>query len=138
MTRFTIGQSAFCKKTFSKEDIVRFAELSGDTNPVHLDEEYAKQTRFGKPIAHGLLTSTILSQLLGVHLPGKGSIYMEQTIRFTAPVFAGDTITATGTVTAFDEEKNRLTLLTECHNQHGKLVLTGTAIMLVPKEGETV
>ena len=138
MARFTIGQSASCKKTFTNEDIVRFAELSGDTNPVHLDNEYAKQTRFGKPIAHGLLTSTILSQLLGVHLPGKGSIYMEQTIRFTAPVYAGDTITATGTVTAFDEEKNRLTLLTECHNQHGKLVLTGTAVMLVPKEGEIV
>ncbi|AST90892.1 MULTISPECIES: MaoC family dehydratase [Sutcliffiella] len=138
MARFTIGQTASCSKTFTEQDITLFADLSGDYNPVHIDKEYAKKTRFKAPIAHGLLTSSLLSQLLGYRLPGIGSVYVEQTIRFTAPVFAGDTITATGTVQEFIEEKNIVKLLTECHNQDGKLVLTGTAAMMVPKEGETI
>lgn len=132
MKQFSVGQQATCSKTFTETDLVLFAGISGDFNPIHINEEYAKQTQFKKRIAHGLLTSSLLSQLLGVHLPGKGSVYMNQSIRFTAPVFIGDTITATGIIEAVDEEKHTVTLLTECHNQHNELVLTGTAMMLTP------
>ncbi|MDR4887126.1 MaoC family dehydratase [Fredinandcohnia sp. QZ13] len=135
MQGYFVGQTASCSKTITETDIHLFAELSGDFNPIHIDDEYAKKTRFNKRIAHGLLTSSLLSQLLGVHLPGKGSVYMEQTIRFTAPVFIGDTITAMVTIQEYNREKNRVKLLTECHNQKGELVLTGTAVMMVPSEG---
>ncbi|MBS4190378.1 MaoC family dehydratase [Bacillus sp. FJAT-49705] len=135
MTSYTIGQHASCSKTITETDFVLFAGLSGDFNPIHIDHEYAKKTRFNQRIAHGLLTSSLLSQLLGVHLPGKGSVYMEQTIRFTAPVFIGDTITASAIVQEYLEEKRILKLLTECHNQKDELVLTGAATMKVPKEG---
>lgn len=117
MTVYITGQQASCSKTITETDFVLFAGLSGDFNPIHIDHEYAKQTRFNQRIAHGLLTSSLLSQLLGIHLPGKGSVYMEQTIKFTAPVFIGDTITATATVQEFMMEKRVLKLLTECHNQ---------------------
>lgn len=132
MKQLAIGQRASCSKTITETDLVMYAGLSGDFNPIHIDKEYAKQTRFKKRIAHGLLTSSLLSQLLGVHLPGKGSVYMNQSIRFTAPVFIGDTITATGIIKEIDTLKNTVTLLTECHNQDKELVLTGKAKMLVP------
>ena len=138
MARFIEGQTASCSKTITEADVVLYAGLSGDFNPIHIDKEYAKNTRFKERIAHGLLTSSLLSQLLGMCLPGKGSIYMEQTLRFTAPVYIGDTITATATVQEFIEEKNIIKLLTECRNQKGELVLMGSAVMLVPKEGEKV
>lgn len=138
MSIFTIGQNASCSKTITESDVVLFAGLSGDFNPIHIDIEYAKNTRFNQRIAHGLLTSTLLSQLLGMHLPGKGSVYMEQLISFKAPVFIGDTITATATVKEFEEEKRVLSLLTECHNQHGVRVLTGMAKMLVPMKGVAI
>ncbi|MGM9923853.1 MAG: MaoC family dehydratase [Bacillus sp. (in: firmicutes)] len=138
MATFIIGQHASCSKTITEADVVLFAGLSGDFNPVHMDSEYAKSTRFNQRIAHGLLTSTLLSQLLGMYLPGKGSIYMEQSIHFKAPVFIGDTITATATVQKFQESKGIVELLTECHNQQGSLVLDGRATMLVPKEGAVI
>lgn len=131
MKQFSIGQYASCTKTFTETDVVMFAGLSGDFNPIHIDKEYAKQTRFKQRIAHGLLTSSLLSQLLGVHLPGIGSVYMNQTLRFTAPVFIGDTITAKGIIEEIDEVKKTVTLRTECHNQKRELVLTGMAKMLV-------
>lgn len=136
MKQFSIGQYASCTKTFTETDVVMFAGLSGDFNPIHIDKEYAKQTRFKQRIAHGLLTSSLLSQLLGVHLPGIGSVYMNQTLRFTAPVFIGDTITAKGIIEEIDEVKKTVTLRTECHNQKRELVLTGMAKMLVPGGAE--
>ncbi|MFB6468182.1 MaoC family dehydratase [Cytobacillus sp. Hz8] len=135
MKSYRIGQQASCSKTITETDFVLFAGLSGDFNPIHIDEEYAKKTRFKRRIAHGLLTSSLLSQLLGVHLPGKGSIYVEQSIRFKAPVFIGDTITAKATVQDIDQGKRILTLLTECFNQDKTIVLTGTAKMMVPEDG---
>ena len=135
MTTYTVGQTASCSKTITEADIMWFAGISGDFNPIHIDAEYAKKTRFNGRIAHGLLTSTLLSQLLGMHLPGKGCVYMEQTMKFKAPVMIGDTITATAIVEHFDEERRILQLATHCHNQEGTLVLTGVAKMLVPKEG---
>jgi 3-hydroxybutyryl-CoA dehydratase len=138
MTTFAIGQEASCSKTMTETDLVVFAGLSGDFNPIHIDLEYAKETRFKQRIAHGMLTSSLLSQLLGVHLPGKGSIYVEQNIRFKAPVFIGDTVTAKATIQEIDEDRRILTLLTECFNQDEKLVLTGTAKMMVPEEGRMI
>lgn len=138
MGRFAIGETASFSRTITETDIVMFAGLSGDYNPVHIDQQYAKDTRFGQRISHGLLTATMLSRLLGMQLPGIGSIYKDQTIQFTAPVLIGDTITATATVLEFQEERGIIRLLTECTNQLGKVVLTGTATMLVPKEGAKV
>ncbi|OMF57003.1 enoyl-CoA hydratase [Paenibacillus sp. FSL R5-0490] len=138
MISYSVGQEASCSKTITETDFVMFAGISGDFNPVHIDGEYAKKTRFKKRIAHGLLTSSLLSQLLGVHLPGKGSIYVEQTIRFKAPVFIGDTITAQGMVQEIDSKRRILTLLTECFNQDGTKVLTGTAKMMVPEDGGVI
>ena len=138
MVSYSIGQQASCSKTITETDFVLFAGISGDFNPIHIDGEYAKTTRFKKRIAHGLLTSSLLSQLLGVHLPGRGAVYVEQNIRFKAPVFIGETITATGTVQEIDEERRILTLPTECFNQDGKLVLTGTAKMMVPEDGGVI
>ncbi|MHC8514938.1 MaoC family dehydratase [Sporosarcina sp. ITBMC105] len=138
MFGYEIGQQASCCKTITETDVVLFAGISGDFNPVHMNKEYAKQTRFKERIAHGLLTSSLLSQLLGVHLPGRGSVYVEQSIRFTAPVFIGDTITAKATVLEIDEHRRILTLLTECFNQAEQTVLTGTAKMKVPLEGGVI
>ncbi|MCM3454585.1 MaoC family dehydratase [Heyndrickxia oleronia] len=135
---YHIGQQASCSKTITETDFILFAGVSGDFNPIHIDAEYAKQTRFKQRIAHGLLTSSLLSQLLGVHLPGKGAVYVEQTIQFKAPVFIGDTITAQGTVQEIDEKRRILTLLTQCFNQEGTLVLTGTAKMMVPEDGGVI
>lgn len=138
MSRFAIGEQASFSRTITETDIVLFAGMSGDYNPVHIDQQYAKDTRFGQRISHGLLTASMLSRLLGMQLPGIGSIYKEQTIQFTAPVLIGDTITATATVLEYQEERGIIRLLTECVNQHGKVVLTGTATMLVPREGAKV
>ncbi|MDN9009515.1 MaoC family dehydratase [Brevibacillus laterosporus] len=135
---FKIGQSASFSRTMTETDFVMFAGLSGDYNPIHVDKEYAGDTRFGQRISHGLLTASLLSRLLGMHLPGKGSVYKDQTLQFKAPVFIGDTITATATVKEFNEARRMLTLVTECTNQHGIVVLTGIAIMVVPKEGEKI
>ncbi|GED56374.1 MaoC family dehydratase [Brevibacillus formosus] len=138
MARFAIGEQASFSRTITETDIVLFAGMSGDYNPVHIDQQYAKDTRFGQRISHGLLTASMLSRLLGMQLPGIGSIYKDQTIQFTAPVLIGDTITATATVLEYQEERGIIRLLTECTNQRGKVVLTGTATMLVPKEGAKV
>ncbi len=138
MDRFYVGQTASVSKTITEADIVQYAGLSGDFNPVHIDAEYAKGTRFGQRIAHGLLTASLLSRLLGMHLPGPGSVYLAQTMRFLRPVFIGDTITATAEVLEYDDEKSILRLKTECRKQDGTLVLTGEGTMMVPKEGEKI
>lgn len=132
MKQFSIGQKASCSKTFTETDVVLFAGLSGDFNPIHIDEEYAKQTKFKKRIAHGLLTSSLISQLLGMRLPGEGSIYLNQTMRFRLPVYIGDTVTASAMIKEINEEKNTITLVTECHNQYKQLVLEGEATLLTP------
>jgi len=137
MADFTVGQSASFSKTITETDIVQFAGISGDFNPIHIDAEYAKQTRFGERIAHGLLTTSLLSGLLGMHLPGKGSIYMGQTLRFVKPVFIGDTITAYAEIVQFDEVKRIMKLKTECRKQDGALVLEGEATLLAPREEQS-
>lgn len=125
-----IGDSALLSKTFSDEDVQAFAAVSGDKNPVHLDEIYAATTPFKKRIAHGMLTASLISAVLGTKLPGEGAIYLGQTINFKAPVYLDDTITATVTVTKLHERKPIVTLETVCTNQDGVVVLDGEATMM--------
>jgi 3-hydroxybutyryl-CoA dehydratase len=127
---FGEGDTASFSKTITEADVVLYAGLSGDTNPLHLDAEYARSTRFGQRIAHGMLTAALISTVIGTKLPGPGAIYAGQTLRFLKPVFVGDTITATATVTAYNRERGRLTLATVCRNQRGDEVITGEADIL--------
>lgn len=138
MGQFTIGQKASFSKTITETDLVLYAGLSGDYNPIHIDQEYAKETRFGRRIAHGLLTTSLISRILGMHLPGPGSIYLEQTLKFKKPVFIGDTITTSAEIREIIEEKNIIRLKTECKKQDGSVVIEGIATMMVPKEGEKI
>jgi 3-hydroxybutyryl-CoA dehydratase len=126
-----VGDTASVTKTVTQEDIEKFAALSGDRNPIHLDSEYAGRTRFGRRISHGILTSSLISAVIGNALPGTGSIYLGQTLKFTAPVFAGDTIVARATVISIRDDKPILTLETVCTNQRGEVVITGEATVLV-------
>lgn len=127
-----IGDTASLSKTFTDEDVRAFAAISGDQNPVHLDEEYAAKTQFKKRIAHGMLTAGLISAILGTQLPGEGTIYLGQTINFKAPVYLDDTITATVTVVKMHERKPIVTLETVCKNQDDLVVLDGEAVVLAP------
>ena len=129
--KFKPGDTASLSKTIRDEDIRAFAELSGDFNPVHLDNEFARTTRFGRRIAHGMLSASLISTVLGTKLPGQGAIYLSQTIQFLAPVFPGDTVTAKVTVTKIKEGKPILTLETVCENQRGEILIRGEAVVLV-------
>jgi 3-hydroxybutyryl-CoA dehydratase len=128
-----VGDSAEIRKTIGDEEVRAFAELTGDRNPVHLDEEYAAQTRFGRRIAHGMLGASLISAVLANELPGRGTVYLSQTLRFTAPVFLGDTVTARVVVKHVREDKPVVTLETFCTNQRGERVVEGEAVVLVPK-----
>jgi 3-hydroxybutyryl-CoA dehydratase len=134
MPKVQVGARASRTKTITDADIRAFAAASGDTNSIHLDEEYAKTTRFGRRIAHGMLTASLISAVLGNDLPGLGTIYLSQTLAFKAPVYLGDTITANVEVTAFRSEKRIATLRTTCTNQEGTLVLEGEAVVIAPEE----
>ena len=124
-----IGRRAEYMRTITEDDIERFAEVSGDHNPVHLDAEYAARTPFGGRIAHGILSAAFISAVLGNDLPGPGTIYLGQTLKFLAPVRIGDTITASVEGITVREEKRIVTLRTDCTNQNGAVVLTGEAVM---------
>ena len=123
----TVGTRATRVRTITDADIVRFAEVSGDRNPVHLDEAYAARSPFGQRIAHGFLTGSLISAVIGMEMPGPGSIYLGQTLKFLAPVHIDDTVTVSVEVIGVREEKRLLTLRTDCTNQNGTLVLTGEA-----------
>ena len=125
------GMNDVFAKTITDADIITFAGISGDTNPVHLNHEFAKQTQFGGTIAHGMLTASLISTVVGTKLPGPGAIYMSQNTRFTAPVRAGDTITAVATVTDVNVEKRRCALDTICV-RGDEVVVKGDALLLVP------
>lgn len=129
-----IGQSASIGKTISEADILMFTAVSLDTNPIHLDAEAAKQTVFGERIAHGMLSASLISALLGTRLPGAGSIYMRQSLRFVAPVKIGDTVKATVEVVSLNPEKKRATLKTICM-VGDELVIEGEAYVQVPSCG---
>jgi acyl dehydratase len=131
MRTFRIGESASLTRTITEDDVIAFARLTGDTNPLHLDEAYARTTRFGQRIVQGLLTAGLISVVLGTELPGPGAIYLEQSLQFLKPVYPGDTVTATATVTTYREDKGIVTLRTDCMNQHGEQVISGEAVLLV-------
>jgi 3-hydroxybutyryl-CoA dehydratase len=125
--RFNVGDTAEITKTIDEADIRAFADVTGDHNPVHVDDAFAKTTRFGRRIAHGMLTASLISSVLANKLPGEGSVYLGQTLQFVAPVFPGDTITARVTVKEVREDKPILKLETTCLNQHGQVVIRGEA-----------
>jgi 3-hydroxybutyryl-CoA dehydratase len=130
--KLNLGDTASLTKTISSQDIVLFAEASGDRNPIHLDDNYAATTQFGKRIAHGLLVAGLISAVLGTRLPGTGCVYLSQTLQFKSPVYIGDTITATVEVVNIRDDKPIVTLHTVCTNQHGKTVIEGEAVLLLP------
>ena len=125
------GDTAKLIKTVTQSDIEQFAELVGDRNPVHVNPEFAKKTRFGRPIAHGMWGLSLVSAVLGTKLPGPGTIYLSQTVQFKAPVFAGDTLTAKVKVLEVRQDKPIVKLETTCENQKGELILTGESVVLV-------
>ena len=131
--KLEIGQKASFAKTVTETDIYLFAGITGDVNPAHINQEYAKGTMFKDRIAHGMFSAGLISAVIGVQLPGPGSIYMSQTLKFTAPVYFGDTITATVEVIEIIAEKNRVILKTTCTNQDGKSIIEGEATVMAPK-----
>ena len=126
-----VGQTAVIARTITDADIVLFAGISGDTNPVHINEEFAAGTMFSGRIAHGMLTASFISTVIGTRLPGPGCIYLSQSLRFKAPVRVGDTIWARATVTELFPEKRRAALSTTV-TVRDKVVLEGDALVMVP------
>ena len=128
----SVGQSAELAHTVTDGDIRAFAAVSGDDNPVHLDDAYAAATPFKTRIAHGMLSAAYISAVLGTRLPGPGAVYISQTMTFRRPVRIGDEVTARATVSAIDSERSRVTLTTVCEVA-GKTVVDGEAVVMVPK-----
>ncbi len=128
-----VGDAAAVSKTITDNDIRRFADLVDDHNPIHLDDHFARKTRFGQKIAHGMLVASLISAAIGCQLPGPGTIYLNQTLQFLLPVYARDTITAKVTVIKIREDKPIITLETVCFNQRGELVIKGEAAVLLEK-----
>ena len=129
--KFNAGDTAETTRKIQQADIDAFAEVTGDHNPVHVDDAFAQQTRFGGRIAHGMLTASLISSVLANKLPGEGSVYLGQTLQFVAPVFPGDEVTARVTVKEVREDKPIVKLETVCMNQRGETVIRGEATVLV-------
>lgn len=130
----TIGQTATYSKLIEERDVQLFAAVSGDVNPVHLDKEFAAATQFKTRIAHGMLSGAVISAAIAMELPGPGTIYLGQTLRFRAPVELGDTITVKLEVVDKKDKRNFVTLECKVYNQHDKLVVSGSAEVMAPKE----
>jgi len=126
-----VGQTASTRRTVTEADVVLFAGVTGDLNPAHLDQVYAEQSQFGERIAHGMLGAGFISAVLGMKLPGPGTIYLEQSLRFTRPVRIGDTVTASVEILELLREKRRIRLRTTCANQNGETVLKGEALVML-------
>lgn len=131
MFEVKLGDSFSKDRTVTDELIRNFAEISGDHNPIHLDEEFAKQTRFGRRIAHGMLSGAFISAVLGYELSERKIVYLSQSLRFRSPVFIGDTVTTTATVTNIRDDKPIVTLETVCKNQDGTTLVTGEAVVMI-------
>jgi len=131
ITEIKVGMTSSYTRTITDEDVKKFAEVSGDNNPIHLDEEYAKNSRFKKRIAHGLMTASFFSTIFGTKFPGKGSIYISQNVEFKRPVYLGDTVVATVLVKTVDEVKKRAVFETTC-TVSGEVVTTGSAELFIP------
>lgn len=124
-----VGQKASLQKTYTAADVTAFAGISLDVNPIHMSDGYAKNTMFGQRIVHGILTSGLISAVLANKLPGPGTIYLGQELRFTAPVFLGDDITAEVEIIELREDKKIVKLSTTCYKQDGTKVITGVATL---------
>ncbi|MDF2950012.1 MAG: Acyl dehydratase [Sedimentibacter sp.] len=133
INNLVVGQKSSFSKTITETDVYMFAGISGDINPAHINEEYAKNTFFKSRIAHGMITGALISAVLGVQLPGPGTIYVSQALNFLAPVYFGDTITATAEIKEILSEKNRVILETYCLNQNGVKVTSGEAVIIPPR-----
>ncbi len=130
-----VGQSASYAKTITEADVILFAGISGDDNPVHINAEYAAETMFKERIVHGMFSAALISAVLGTRLPGPGAIYIDQQIQFKAPVHIGDTVTATARVLEINHERRRVTLETIC-TVKGKVVAEGVATNMVDRRPE--
>ena len=126
-----IGDKFSAERVVTDELIRKFADVSGDHNPIHLDDEVAKKTRFGRRIAHGMLSGAFISAVLGYEFSERSIVYLSQTLKFTAPVFIGDTVTATATVKNIREDKPVVKLETVCTNQNGETLVTGEAVVMI-------
>lgn len=133
INEINLGDISSYSRTVTEADIVLFGGVSGDLNPAHFNEEYSKETMFKGRIAHGMLSASYISTVLGMKLPGPGTIYLSQELKFTAPVKVGDTITATVEVIEKLDDRNRIVLETICTNQNGKVVVKGKATVMPPK-----
>jgi len=133
ITEINLGDFAENTRTIAESDVYMFAGITGDLNPAHMNAVEAANGMFKERIAHGMLSAGLISAVLGMQLPGPGTIYMGQTLKFTAPVKFGDTITARAEVIDINLEKNRLKLRTTCMNQNNKMVLDGEALVMPPK-----
>jgi 3-hydroxybutyryl-CoA dehydratase len=131
MTDLKAGDSASRSMTITDDTIRAFADVTTDTNPLHLDDEYAAGTRFGKRIAHGMISAGLISATIANDLPGPGTVYLNQTLKFKLPVFPGDTVTATIEILTVREDKPIVILSTVCTNQDDAVVLEGEAVVLV-------
>ncbi|MEO9656325.1 MaoC family dehydratase [Marinomonas sp.] len=131
LDQLSLDQSVEYVKTVTQEDVQDFARITGDTNPVHLDAEYAAKTSFGQPIAHGMLSAGFISAAIGTKLPGPGCIYLDQSVKFRGPVFIGQEVVTRITVADINQRRKRVTLKTECLCE-GKLVVTGEATIMMP------
>jgi len=127
----SVGMTEAISKTISSADVIGFAQLTGDRNPIHLSEHFAAKTSFGRRIAHGLYTASLISAVLGTRLPGPGAIYISQTLHFRAPVRIGDTVDVTVTVVGLNTERQRATLTCICR-VGDEVVLEGEALVKVP------
>ena len=128
-----VGQQASFSKTVAESDVYPFAGISGDFNPAHINQAYAEQTAFKTRIAHGILSASFISTVIGCQLPGPGTIYISQTLNFLAPVHIGDTITATAEVVELNKDKKRARLKTVCTNQDDREILVGEALVSPPR-----
>jgi 3-hydroxybutyryl-CoA dehydratase len=128
-----VGDKATLTRTFSEADVFAYAGVSQDVNPVHVDPHFAKNTIFKQRVAHGMFTASMISAVLANDLPGVGTIYLSQTLKFTAPVFLGDTLTAEVEVAQVDREKGRVVFNATLKNQRGEVVLTGESKVLAPR-----
>ena len=128
---FYVGQSASLTKVFKSDEVVAFAEMSLDKNPIHLDEDYAEYSRFGRRIVHGFLVGSLISAVFGTQLPGEGAIYLHQEMDFRKPVYHNDEITAIVTVTNIRKDKSILYFDTRCENNKGEVVIEGKAVLKV-------
>ncbi|NRA20998.1 MAG: MaoC family dehydratase [Oceanospirillaceae bacterium] len=128
----SIDMTASLEKTITATDVAMFASLSGDNNPIHLDEEYAKSTSFGARIVHGMFSAALISAVAGTKLPGPGGIYLSQNLKFRKPIFIDDTVVASLTITDINERRGRVTMRTDVH-VGDKLVVSGEAVYMVDK-----